>query len=236
MQPRTLKAISLLLHYPDQALLDHLSEVQAVTETETALQPGRLAALYQHLGQGDLYLLEENYVALFDRGRGTSLYLFEHVHGESRDRGQAMVDLLTMYGESGFDLPPGELPDYLPVFLEYLSQLDSAKAKKLIMEVTHLVRNIGENLAKRGSHYYLLCSALLDLAGEKEIDIEFVPMDFSTEQEDYDKLDKVWAEEPVTFGGGCSTPDYGTASGESVVQFIPRSDNAKAAIVDTLGA
>ena len=81
MQPRTLKAISLLLHYPDQALLDHLSEVQAVTETETALQPGRLAALYQHLGQGDLYLLEENYVALFDRGRGTSLYLFEHVHG-----------------------------------------------------------------------------------------------------------------------------------------------------------
>lgn len=235
MQPRTLKAISLLLHYPDQDLLDHLTEVQAVTDAETAISGGRLASLYQHLGLGDLYLLEENYVALFDRGRGTSLYLFEHVHGESRDRGQAMVDLLTMYGESGFDLPPGELPDYLPVFLEYLSQLESAKAKQLLTEVTHLVRNIGENLAKRGSHYYLLCSALLEMAGENAIDIEFVPMDFSTEQEDYDKLDKVWAEEPVTFGGGCSTPDYGTGSGESVVQFIPRADSAKGA-VETLGA
>ena len=235
MQPRTLKAISLLLHYPDQDLLDNLAELQQATDAETALQPARLAPLYQHLGVGDLYLLEENYVALFDRGRGTSLYLFEHVHGESRDRGQAMVDLLTMYGESGYDLPPGELPDYLPVFLEYLSQLDAGKAKQLLMEVTHLVRNIGENLAKRGSHYYLLCSALLEIAGEKGIDIEFVPMDFSTEQEDYDKLDKVWAEEPVTFGGGCSTPDYGSAAGESVVQFIPRVDSAKSA-VGSLGA
>lgn len=235
MQPRTLKAISLLLHYPDQDLLDNLAELQQATDTETALQPARLAPLYQHLGVGDLYLLEENYVALFDRGRGTSLYLFEHVHGESRDRGQAMVDLLTMYGESGYDLPPGELPDYLPVFLEYLSQLDAGKAKQLLMEVTHLVRNIGENLAKRGSHYYLLCSALLEIAGEKGIYIEFVPMDFSTEQEDYDKLDKVWAEEPVTFGGGCSTPDYGSGAGESVVQFIPRVDSAKAA-VGSLGA
>ena len=236
MQPRTLKAISLLLHYPDQALLDHLAEVQTVTDAESDIKRGRLDALYQHLGQGDLYLHEENYVALFDRGRGTSLYLFEHVHGESRDRGQAMVDLLTMYGESGFDLPPGELPDYLPVFLEYLSQLDADKAKALLMEVTHLVRNIGENLAKRGSHYYLLCSALLEMAGEKSIDIEFVPMDFSTEQEDYDKLDKVWAEAPVTFGGGCSTPDYGTGKEESVVQFIPHAGGRKATAVETLGA
>ena len=207
-----------------------------MTDAENDIAPGCLTALYKHLGQGDLYLLEENYVALFDRGRGTSLYLFEHVHGESRDRGQAMVDLLTMYGESGFDLPPGELPDYLPVFLEYLSQLDASKSKQLLMEVTHLVRNIGENLAKRGSHYYLLCSALLEMAGEKCLDIEFVPMDFSTEQEDYDKLDKVWAEEPVTFGGGCSTPDYGTGSGESVVQFIPRADSHKSTAAETLGA
>jgi len=236
MQPRTLKAISLLLHYPDQALLDHLAELKTVTDAESDIKRGRLDALYQHLGQGDLYLHEENYVALFDRGRGTSLYLFEHVHGESRDRGQAMVDLLTMYGESGFDLPPGELPDYLPVFLEYLSQLDAAKAKALLMEVTHLVRNIGENLAKRGSHYYLLCSALLEMAGEKAIDIEFVPMDFSTEQEDYDKLDKVWAETPVTFGGGCSTPDYGTGKEASVVQFIPHAGGPKATAVETLGA
>ena len=236
MQPRTLKAISLLLHYTDQEVLDHLSDLQVITDQEETLQRGRLAPLYRHLEQGDLYLFEENYVALFDRGRGTSLYLFEHVHGESRDRGQAMVDLLTMYGESGFDLPPGELPDYLPVFLEYLSQLEPAKAKQLLMEVTHLVRSIGENLAKRGSHYFLLCSALLEMAGEKAIDIEFVPMDFSTEQEDYDKLDKVWAEEPVTFGGGCSTPDYGTGSSESVVQFIPRADSQKAPAVETLGA
>ena len=147
-----------------------------------------------------------------------------------------MVDLLTMYGESGFDLPPSELPDYLPVFLEYLSQLEPVKARQLLTEVTHLVRNIGENLAKRGSHYYLLCSGLLEMAGEKALDIEFVPMDFSTEQEDYDKLDKVWAEEPVTFGGGCSTPDYGTGKEESVVQFMPHVGSQKTSAVETLGA
>ena len=236
MQARTLKAISLLLHYPDQSLLDHLAELKAATDAESDIKCGRLDALYQHLAQGDLYLHEENYVALFDRGRGTSLYLFEHVHGESRDRGQAMVDLLTMYGESGFDLPPSELPDYLPVFLEYLSQLEPAKAKQLLMEVTHLVRNIGENLAKRGSHYYLLCSALLEMAGEKALDIEFVPMDFSTEQEDYDKLDKIWAEAPVTFGGGCSTPDYGSGKEESVVQFMPHVGSQKTPAAETLGA
>lgn len=236
MQAKTLKAISLLLHYPDQALLDHLAELKAATDAESDIKRGHLDALYQHLAQGDLYLHEENYVALFDRGRGTSLYLFEHVHGESRDRGQAMVDLLTMYGESGFDLPPSELPDYLPVFLEYLSQLEPAKSKQLLMEVTHLVRNIGENLAKRGSHYYLLCSALLEMAGEKALDIEFVPMDFSTEQEDYDKLDKVWAEEPVTFGGGCSTPDYGSSKEESVVQFMPHVGSQKNPAAETLGA
>jgi nitrate reductase delta subunit len=236
MQPRTLKAIALMLHYPDQDLLDHLADLQLITDAEIGFKPTRLDPLYQYLGNADLYLLEENYVALFDRGRGTSLYLFEHVHGESRDRGQAMVDLLTMYGESGFDLSTTELPDYLPAFLEYLSLLPADKSKQLLMEVTHLVRNIGANLAKRGSHYYLLCSALLELAGEEPIDIEFVPMDFSTEQEDYDKLDKTWAEEPVTFGGGCSTPAYDGKTGEAVIQFMPNESGQKVSTTQALGA
>ena len=238
MQPRSLKAIALLLDYPNQDLLDHLDELAQVTATEpqiNALKGDGLAALYAYLRSGDLYLLEENYVALFDRGRGTSLYLFEHVHGESRDRGQAMVDLLTMYGESGFNLEAGELPDYLPTFLEYLAQLPAAQALHLLKEVTHLVRNIGENLAKRGSHYYLLCSALLVLAEESPLDVDFVAMDFSTEQEDYDKLDKAWAEEPVTFGGGCSTPAYDQNQGEAVVQFIPR-ESGHVAAAQHLGA
>ena len=120
------------------------------------------------LSQGD-YDLQENYVALFDRGRGTSLHLFEHVHGYSRDRGQAMVDLKAMYDNHGMTLSQPELPDYLPVFLEFLSCLPSEEARDLLNETTHIIRNIGEQIAKRGSHYYFLLSALLILAGEKPL-------------------------------------------------------------------
>lgn len=121
MQPENFESNFLLLHYPDQALLDHLSEVQvAVTETETALQPGRLAALYQHLGQGDLYLLEENYVALFRPWSRHLALLLSMFMVNRANVVRQWSTLLTMYGESVL-ICRCELPDYLPVFLEYLA-------------------------------------------------------------------------------------------------------------------
>ena len=224
MKPRSLKAIALLLEYPSAELIGHIDELEAVISDEPVLcdcGASLLMPFYQYLRHSDAYLLEENYVALFDRGRGTSLYLFEHVHGDSKDRGQAMVDLLKMYDASGFDLDESELPDYLPVFLEYLSLLEENQAVNLLREISHLIRVIGENLAQRGSHYYLLCSAALLLAGEAALNVPFIARDFGNEPEDFEQIDKAWEEAPVTFGGACDQNQSNMQS-EAIVQFVKK--------------
>ncbi|MBN3819131.1 nitrate reductase molybdenum cofactor assembly chaperone, partial [Paraburkholderia sp. Se-20369] len=152
----TYAALAALLDYPDDALLDALDSIDAhVRDARHVPQTARagLARFVAYLRERDLLTLQENYVALFDRGRATSLHLFEHVHGESRDRGQAMVDLLQMYERHGLYLKPGELPDHLPVFLEYLSRLPAPDARSLLGETGEILRALAAQLAKRGTHY-----------------------------------------------------------------------------------
>lgn len=97
---KILKVISLLLDYPTQVIFDAKDELaQAIAATRVISPEQRLAvqALVDELTAGDLMDAQEAYVKLFNRGRHFSLLLFEHVHGESRDRGQAMVDLMAQY-------------------------------------------------------------------------------------------------------------------------------------------
>jgi nitrate reductase delta subunit len=143
----------------------------------------------------ELLDLEEAYVDLFDRGRATSLHLFEHVHGESRDRGQAMVDLKTLYQNAGLQLCGNELPDYLPAVLEYLSIRPMAETREMIGDCAHILRSLGAQLAKRRSRYAAVIDAVLALAGEAGVgqgDMAEMPNEKS--------LDEEWAEEPVIFG------------------------------------
>src|ERR1700754_796389 len=157
-----------LLSYPEQPLFDAMPEAQDRQQRERMLTRDARAGLerfFDYCRERDLFTLQENYVALFDRGRATSLYLFEHVHGESRDRGQAMIDLLQMYEKHGLHLGAGELPDYVPVFLEYLSRLPVAEARSLLAETGEILQSITTQLAKRGSPYGFVVGALLPLAG-----------------------------------------------------------------------
>ena len=106
MMDRTLKAISLLLSYPTAEMQDGMAHIGAVIEGDARLTAdlrADLQPLLTRLGQGDLYDVQENYVMLFDRSRTLSLNLFEHVHGESRDRGGAMVSLMETYRAAGFE-------------------------------------------------------------------------------------------------------------------------------------
>ena len=224
MNPLLFRAIAALLDYPSHELSTDLPELRALLmsdKTLTKIGQQQLNSFFDYmLSQGD-YDLQENYVALFDRGRGTSLHLFEHVHGDSRDRGQAMVDLKAMYDNHGMTLSQPELPDYLPVFLEFLSCLPSEEARDLLNDTTHIIRNIGEQIAKRGSHYYFLLSALLILAGEKPLDVAFTAHDVREEPNDLEAIDKAWEEEPVTFGGCNTTPTYDAKTHAAVVQVRP---------------
>jgi len=146
------RLLSALLSYPEPELLDALGDVESMLadfpDAEEALQP-----LVGYLAINDLIAVQENYVATFDRNRSHSLHLFEHVHGESRDRGQAMVDLLETYRGQGFEPVVSELPDHVPLFLEFLGVIDPAQAQDLLDEAIHVLAAIGARLAKGGSPY-----------------------------------------------------------------------------------
>ncbi|MFZ1663319.1 MAG: nitrate reductase molybdenum cofactor assembly chaperone [Paracoccaceae bacterium] len=202
---RTLKALSLMLSYPTADLQGAMPEIGAVLAADPRLSaPTRLALqrLAKDLGQGDLFDVQESYVMLFDRSRTLSLNLFEHVHGESRDRGGAMVSLIETYRASGFEPATTELPDHLPVLLEFLSTRPSLEAQETLADAAHIFDALGTRLVRRESRYDAAFAALSQLAGT-QADIETVtgmlaqPDDDPT---DLTALDAVWEETEVTFG------------------------------------
>jgi nitrate reductase delta subunit len=151
------------------------------------------------LANGDPYDLQERYVSLFDRSRSLSLHLFEHVHGESRDRGQAMVDLLATYAKRGVRVIDSELPDYLPAFLEFLSLAAPDEASGLLGETADILRGVGDRLAARGSRYSAVFAALLAIAGEPGLTKKLAQE--TSRPEDLTALDREWKDPEVTFGG-----------------------------------
>jgi nitrate reductase delta subunit len=169
----TLRALAALLAYPDAELRAALPEIAGALRTAPGLDAPRrdeLLALAKELGQGELLDAEARYVELFDRGRATSLNLFEHVHGDGRERGSAMLELRERYRRIGLEQRGHELPDHLPVLLEYLSCCEPAETPELLGECAHVLRKLGNALVKRGSRYAAVPAALLALASEEGLD------------------------------------------------------------------
>jgi len=166
----TLRVLAHLLRYPDAEVRAHLGELADALQLEAAVPGHRLAellALIRRLGTQDPLQTESEYVELFDRGRSTALHLFEHVHGDSRDRGPAMIDLIQTYEKAGLYLGTDELPDHLPVLLEFASTQPPQQAREFLAETAHIVRRIFSALLKRESPYASVLAAVLELAGEK---------------------------------------------------------------------
>ncbi|WP_099823615.1 nitrate reductase molybdenum cofactor assembly chaperone [Oceaniglobus indicus] len=202
---RTLKAFSLILSYPTRELQQAMPEIGAVLASDTRLTAAArraLRPLVDDLTQRDIYELQEAFVMLFDRSRTLSLNLFEHVHGESRDRGGAMVSLVETYRESGFDPATSELPDHLPVLLEFLATRPFAEARDTLADAGHIFEALNTRLARRESHYGAVFAGLLQLAGgvqntEAVAEMLAQPDDDPT---DLEALDEVWEESEVLFG------------------------------------
>jgi len=202
---RTLKALAALLTYPEPALLAALPDIRAIVEAEKLLgrdDRARLAALIDELAATDPLDAQERYVELFDRGRATSLHLFEHVHGEARDRGQAMVELNALYARHGLAIAANELPDYLPAVLEYLSTRPIEEVREMLVDCAHVLRAIGEALARHDSRYGAVLGAVLTIAGEPAFD--FRPNPREGRIPDATAIDDEWVDEPVIFGPGCT--------------------------------
>ena len=205
MMDRTLKALSLTLSYPTAELQAAMPEIGAILAADPRLTAATRAALQRlthDLGQGDLFDVQESYVMLFDRSRTLSLNLFEHVHGESRDRGGAMVSLIETYRAAGFEPATTELPDHLPVLLEFLSTRPFAEVQETLADAAHIFDALGTRLVRRESRYDAAFAALSQLANG-QVDVDALagmlaqPDDDPT---DLSALDAVWEETEVTFG------------------------------------
>ncbi|MGF1593709.1 MAG: nitrate reductase molybdenum cofactor assembly chaperone [Kiloniellaceae bacterium] len=215
---KTLKVLSLLLTYPEAEMQAAAGEMKAVLAAEK-LVPANclkgLSKLLDELATGDIYDLQERYVLLFDRSRSLSLHLFEHIHGESRDRGQAMVDLGEHYALHGLDLSAKELPDFLPLFLEFLSTRPIAEARDLLGQPLHVIAALGERLRKRKSAYAWVFLALESIARGKPARAEVDELLAAPEEdpEDLAALDRAWEDQPVTFGPGSAGMAPGISPG-----------------------
>ena len=198
-----LVVISRLLEYPDAALWQHQGELFDVLSESEKLEPADAQALgifLRDLTAQDLLDAQAAYSELFDRGRATSLLLFEHVHGESRDRGQAMVDLLNQYEQHGLLLDSRELPDHLPLYLEYLAQLPESEAIGGLQDIAPIMALLCARLQQRESRYAVLFEQLLKLANSA-VDEAKVAEKIADEARDDtpQALDAVWEEEQVKF-------------------------------------
>ncbi len=209
---KSLRVLAALLSYPEAQMRSHLGEMRALLQDERAITASRLVeldALMGSLQRAEPLVAEADYVELFDRGRATSLHLFEHVHGDSRDRGPAMIDLGQTYEKAGLILAEGELPDYLPAVLEFVSTQPPKEARAFLGEMAHIFNAIFGALQQRESAYASVLGALLELAGEKAQPVK---------PADEEPLDESWAE-PVVFDG-CSSKGQAKPGQPQPIQVV----------------
>jgi nitrate reductase delta subunit len=218
---KTLRALARLIGYPDARMRRDLPALRDALRDERALTPARLSeldALIDSLERSAPLDAEAGYVELFDRGRATSLYLFEHVHGDSRERGPAMIDLAKTYEAAGLLLAEGELPDYLPVVLEFVSTQPPREARAFLAEMAHILNALFNALQQRQSAYAAIVGALLELAGGKAQPVK-LPAD--------EPIDAMW-EEPVVFDG-CSSKGQARPDQPQPIQIVRKDRTGEGA-------
>ncbi len=229
-----LQVISLLLDYPTELLHDSQAELEQIVQAAELSDAGKnaLLAFVKNRLAKDLMDWQAEYDSQFERGRSLSLLIFEHLHGESRDRGQAMVNLQAQYREAGLDISQKELPDYLPLYLEFLSTQGADNARFGLQEVAPILGLLAARLAQRGSDYQILLHTLLELS-QADIDLADLTQQIAGEQRDDTPkaLDKVWEEEMVSFmsaaganGGSensCPSSQHRPSAGQRRDQMVP---------------
>ncbi len=198
-----ISVLSRLLDYPNDSLHEHEQEILQIiadADIKSSLKDKTQAFVRQRF-QEKLLDWQSDYDGLFERGRSLGLWLFEHVHGESRDRGQAMVDLMAQYREANLEISQHELPDFIPLFLEFTATQGAENVKSWLGDVEHIFALLQVRLENRDSDYSVLFEVLLDIC-DAEVDIEAIRETCGKDKPDHtsEALDKEWEEEEVTFG------------------------------------
>jgi len=228
---RGLRALAHLLAYPSEALVAGLREIEAECAREFSPETcAELRPLFEELRRIDVLSLQERYVALFDSTRSLSLHLFEHVHGDARERGSAMVTLQELYAGRGLEPRAGELPDYLPALCEFASLLDPPARQRILHDAAGIFTALRTRLRKRQSAYASVFAALIELAEreplsaelaanlaqlERSLDAESISRsaEESRDRRRFDEIDRIWEEAAVEFGPGSPSTDDTTSCG-----------------------
>lgn len=198
----TLRTLAALLGYPSDELRAHIAELRSALDDEGILpHPARrgLTPLLDRLECDELIDSQSLYTDLFDRSRALSLHLFEHVHGDGRERGQAMLDLAEQYMQQGLLLESQELPDYIPVFLEYASCLPPRDARETLSQPAHVLAALEQRLHERKSDYASVFAALLALTGTRPDRSAVEELQKNAPTDDPARTDEEWEEKEVTF-------------------------------------
>lgn len=208
----TFKAIGALLDYPSAEMLASLGEIETALVQENALDGERLAGVIgfiREIEPADLLDLQERWINQFDRSKRLALHLYEHSYGESRDRGQAMVNLALTYRMNGFELAAAEMPDYLPLFLEFLGAIPEVHARRYLTDAIEILEALRIRLEERSSAHAALLAALTSLARREadEHEVEAILAGEPEDPKDLDELDAQWAEDPVDFAAGSALKD-----------------------------
>ncbi len=224
---KAIKALGALLTYPEAEMISALDEITACLDAEAKLSKKTrqgLTALVRSLRAEDLLTLQERYVGLFDRTRTLCLHLYEHVFGESRDRGQAMVRLVELYERQGFELIERELPDYLPALCEFLAQVPEASARAVLADALTPLAALHKRLSERGEPYAAVLAGLIDISGGKvnQAELETFIASQPKDPETLEELDRQAEEEPVTFEAGSALADCPAITGRG----LPKSATA----------
>lgn len=206
------KALGALLDYPTAELQSALDEVEQAIGEERAIPAAELdgvRAFIERLRRSDIMDAQEYWIGLFDRSKRLALHLYEHSHGESRDRGQAMVNLALTYRMNGFELNAAEMPDYLPLFLEFLTVIPEVHARRYLTDAIEIIEALRIRLEERDSAYAALLGALVTLAQREadDAEVEAILAGEPEDPKDLEELDREWAEEPVDFTAGSALKD-----------------------------
>jgi nitrate reductase molybdenum cofactor assembly chaperone NarJ/NarW len=212
------KALGSLLDYPTVELQQAADEIEQALFEERAIPAASMEgvrAFIDRLRTQDIMDLQEYWVSLFDRSKRLALHLYEHCHGESRDRGQAMVNLALTYRMNGYEMNAAEMPDYLPLFLEFLSQLPEEPARRYLADSIEIVEALRIRLEERDSTYAVLLEALVGMSNRAadEAEVEAILATEPQDPRNLDELDEQWAEEPVDFAAGSALKDCPYAGG-----------------------
>jgi nitrate reductase delta subunit len=158
---RLYKMLSVLLEYPDQELIDHLAELREEIDTCIDMDDAESIAMRRflaHLECMPLTELQADYVKTFDLTAENSLHLTHHLFGDDKNRGPALIDLGELYKDYGVEVVTNELPDYLPLILEFAAYLDDSEASVFLADANKVLGVLADNLGKAGSPYAALLS------------------------------------------------------------------------------